>query len=323
MFNIDEEGRYTILIVVVALFAIALVASTITSVAAPAGGDDRIRVDVVSSQSSQSDQNEADKPDVGENGGSPGGSDFRITRCIDVLTTPLAIGAMIVGVSLVLFGVYRRYNAATSVFSSFVIAPMVFGTWAMLTNCVSGSEGSGQFMEGTDMLANEGGGVVTAPPVSPTMLAMAFGFVVVLSLAVMLTVTGGDETYEPVDDDDDVQEPDEADFARAAGEAADRIEEANVPADNAVYRAWAEMTNLLDVPDPETSAPMDFADAAVEFGLDEDDVNELAELFNEVRYGHMSAEEREERAVDILRHIESTYERSADDANDAANGDTA
>jgi hypothetical protein len=307
------------LIVVVALFAIALAASTITSVAEPAGGDDRIRVDVIGAQDSQSDQNDGDRENVDRNGDASSGEPVRLTRCIDFLTTPLAIGGIVAGMGLALFGIYRRFNFATSLFSSFVVAPLTLGTWALLTNCVSGSEGSGQFIGGRDFVANEGGGVVTAPPVSPTVLGMVFGLVVVLSIAVMLTVTGRDEAYEPIEDED-VEEPDQADFARAAGMAADRIEEANVPVDNAVYRAWGQMTNLLDVPDPETSTPMDFADAAVDLGLAADDVSELTELFNEVRYGHRSAEEREERAVEVLRHIEATYEGADDDVDDPADG---
>lgn len=315
MFDIDQEGRYTLVIVVVALFAIALAASTITSVAEPDGGDGRIRIDIVNPPDSGSDQDQNNVQDGGEYDGSAGGKPVRLTRCIDFLTSPLAIGGMVGGLGLVLYGIYRRFNFATSLFSSFVVAPLTFGTWAMLTNCVSGQGNSDQFGGGRDFLTNDGAGVVTAPPVSPTVLGVIFGFLVVLSLAVMLSVTGRDETYEPIEDDD-VEDPDEADFARAAGRAADRIEEANVAVDNAVYRAWGEMTNLLDVPDPETSTPMDFADAAIEVGLDEDDVSELTELFNEVRYGHRSAEEREERALEVLRHIEATYEESPGEGTD-------
>lgn len=320
MFDIDREGGYTLLIVVVALFAIALTASTITSVAEPAGGGDRIRIDVVPAQSDQSDGNAVNRNDGNENGKITRSEPVRITRCIEFLRTPLAIGGMVAGMGLVLFGIYRRFNFATSVFSSFVVTPLTVGAWAVMTNCVSGSAGTDQFIDGRDFLATDGSGIVTAPPVSPAILAAVFGFLVVLSLAVMLTVTGRDETYEPIEDD--VEEPAEADFARAAGRAADRIEQANVPVDNAVYRAWGEMTNLLDVPAPETSAPMDFADAAVEFGLDEDDVHELTELFNEVRYGHRSAEEREERAIEILRHIEATYEESAGGRADTSDGES-
>lgn len=321
MFNIDQGNRYNILLIVVAIFAIALAASTITTVAESPGSNNRIQVDVVGSQDSQSDQNEQNKPDVGEGDSLSTGGAVKLTYCIDFLTTPLAIGGMIAGIGLALFGVYRRYNLASSLFASLVITPLTLGTWAILTNCVSGKEKSGQIIEGSGLVSNEGSGLVTAPPVSPTILAMVFGVLVVLSLAVMLTVTGRDETYEPIEDDD-IEEPDEADFARAAGKAADRIEEANVAVDNAVYRAWGEMTNLLDVPDPETSAPKDFEEAAIEFGLGEDDVSELTELFNEVRYGNRSAEEREERAIEILRHIEATYEKSADEATDSVDGET-
>lgn len=318
MLDMDKEGRYTLLIIVVALIAIALAASTIASVAEPAGGSDRIQYDVVGPESSQSNQSEINDS-IGEGEGSSSrGSSVKLTRCIDVLTTPLAIGGMLAGLGLILLGIYRRFNIATAMFSSFVLFPVMIGTWAMLTNCVSGTSGSDGMIEGGDFLSNEGNALVSSPPVSPTLLAMVFGGLVVVSVAVMLTVTGRDETYEPIEEDD--VEPDEAEFARAAGRAADRIERGNAAVDNAVYRAWSEMTNLLDVPDRDTAAPMDFAEAAIELGLDEDDVAELTELFNEVRYGHRSAEDREERAVEILRHIEETYE--GDDAFESMDEET-
>jgi len=317
MIKIDQENRTTILVVVIALFAVALVASTITSVAAPAGGDDRIHVDPIGAVDERGGNN--NDTSGGVDGGPIESSDggFQLTYCIDFLTTPVAITGIIAGVFFVLYLVYRQFNLATSLFSSFVIAPLAFGMWAIMTNCVEGKEGGGQVFDGSGIVnPGESGSVVTAPPISPTMLAMVFVFLVAVSLVVMLTVTGSDETYEPVEDEEP-DEPDEAAFARAAGRAADRIEQGNDPVDNAVYRAWAEMTNLLDIPDPETSAPMDFADAAIEFGLEADDVHELAELFNEVRYGHKSAEEREDRAIEILRRVETTYQQTVNEPADS------
>jgi hypothetical protein len=94
---------------------------------------------------------------------------------------------------------------------------------------------------------------------------------------------------------------------RAAGRAADRIE-ATTDVDNEVYRAWREMTELLDVEAPETSTPGEFAAAAVDAGLGRDDVRELTRLFEDVRYGDaaVSADD-EERATAVLRRIEGRY----------------
>ena len=103
---------------------------------------------------------------------------------------------------------------------------------------------------------------------------------------------------------------DAAAVGRAAGRAADRLE-AGTDTDNEVYRAWREMTELLDLRNPETKAPREFASAAVEAGLDADDVDELTRLFEDVRYGGQAAtDEDEQRAIDVFRRIETTYGNS-------------
>ncbi|QLH76775.1 DUF4129 domain-containing protein [Halosimplex rubrum] len=104
---------------------------------------------------------------------------------------------------------------------------------------------------------------------------------------------------------------------RAAGAAADRID-ADADVDNEVYRAWDEMRALVDPPDPETTAPAEFADAAVAAGMDPDDVAELTELFAEVRYGGRDPADRADRAVAAMRRIEAAY---ADDG-DGAGGES-
>lgn len=96
-------------------------------------------------------------------------------------------------------------------------------------------------------------------------------------------------------------------MGRAAGRAADRIEAADDP-DNEVFRAWREMVLPLDVPHPESCTSGEFAAAAVEAGMDPEDVTELTDLFDEVRYGgEEPTPERERRAVETLRRIEETY----------------
>jgi len=78
--------------------------------------------------------------------------------------------------------------------------------------------------------------------------------------------------------------------------------------ENEVYRAWREMTGHLDVENPESSTPAEFAAAAESVGMDDAHVAELTDLFREVRYGGAAAtDDREQRAIDALRAIESTY----------------
>lgn len=105
---------------------------------------------------------------------------------------------------------------------------------------------------------------------------------------------------------------DSAEIATAAREAANRLEQVS-DSENAVYRAWARMTEPLDVDHPESSTPGEFADAALAAGLDADDVDELTTLFETVRYGTTQiTDEHERRAQGALRRIE----RSADTATD-------
>mgnify|MGYP000268306990 CR=1 FL=1 len=119
-----------------------------------------------------------------------------------------------------------------------------------------------------------------------------------------------DVSLEEFGDDDDASraggEADLSAVGRAAGAAADRID-ADADVDNEVYRAWDEMRAHVDAVDPETTAPGEFAEAAVAAGMDPDDVAELTDLFAQVRYGGRDPEARADRAVAALRRIEAAY----------------
>jgi len=64
------------------------------------------------------------------------------------------------------------------------------------------------------------------------------------------------------------------------------------------------------------STPGEFAEAAIEAGLDEDDVGQPTQLFEEVRYGKRDPESREERAIEVFRAIEAAYGRATTPARD-------
>ena len=107
--------------------------------------------------------------------------------------------------------------------------------------------------------------------------------------------------------EDDESKPDPAAVGTAAGRAAEHIED---DAQNAVYRAWREMTALLDLPDPAVTTPGEFADEAITVGMNPEDVGHLTDLFEEVRYGNAPVTaDRKQRARDALRRIESRYEK--------------
>nr|WP_267902950.1 DUF4129 domain-containing protein [Halomarina oriensis] len=154
-----------------------------------------------------------------------------------------------------------------------------------------------------------GGGAaeVTQVATDPSAVVLAVLAVVLVGAVAVVVRSAADSTDEaevdPVVDDPD---PTVREVGEAAGRAADRID-ASGDVDNAIYRAWREMTDPLDVP-RETSTPGEFATAAVDAGMSREDVRELTDLFETTRYGGVAIDdEREERAVTALRRIERTY----------------
>jgi hypothetical protein len=115
---------------------------------------------------------------------------------------------------------------------------------------------------------------------------------------------------DDADTEQGIQAPPQAEeLGSVAGAVADEMETGT---DNGVYRAWVEMTDVLDIANPETSTPREFAEAARSAGIAPADVDELTELFEEVRYGTESpTQQHEQRALDALRRIEQTYSQSA------------
>lgn len=93
----------------------------------------------------------------------------------------------------------------------------------------------------------------------------------------------------------------------AAATAAAEIEDAEDP-DNEIYRAWASMAARMDVGDPETSTPGEFAAAAIDAGIDRRHVDDLTRLFESVRYGTAQpTPERIERARRTFERIAEEY----------------
>jgi hypothetical protein len=160
----------------------------------------------------------------------------------------------------------------------------------------------------------------TSSPSLPLGLLAVLGLVLAGVVLVVRRVQGesGEPGVEEVADPDDDRA---AAVGRAAGRAADRLESG--AADNEVYRAWREMTDLLDVEEPETSTPGEFAEAAVDAGLGGEDVHELTRLFEDVRYGDAPPENYEDRAADVFRRIEAQYAETVegdDDGDDRPGG---
>jgi hypothetical protein len=220
------------------------------------------------------------------------------------------LGVLVVIGFLVYLYTYRR--AALKVFAAIAV---VIGALYVLFSVLgfpSGSPmelppgmGSGGPLGGG---GGDGGGPDSGPTDQPSLpsvllllalVAALFGVV----LAYLRTAPDGDDRTGT----DENEGVDTAAVGEAAGRAADRMER-DESADNEVYRAWREMTGLLDIPDPETSTPGDFEAAAVEAGMGRDDVRELTRLFEDVRYGNADPSvARERRAIDVFRRIEARY----------------
>lgn len=239
------------------------------------------------------------------------------------LTVLLAILAGIATLALVAYMIVYWREALAVVLVGIAVLGLVFVLIQVLSS-LGGTSRSPMLTPGNGSIFGGGGGAGgggagggagggdgsgTALPLAPVLLV-----VFVIGLALTGAVLGLFKTAR-VDTREDLEESEvdgESDTAvgRAAGRAADRLEE-QVDVDNEVYRAWREMVALLDVDEPDTCTPGEFATAAIEGGLGPEDVDELTRLFEDVRYGETRpTEEYERRAITVFRRIEDRYSES-------------
>lgn len=143
--------------------------------------------------------------------------------------------------------------------------------------------------------------------IPPWLRLVALGAVVILGLVLIVNSLRGTSRHERLD----AVAPSstgtrESDVANAAGRAAEHILSATEPPhENDVYLAWWEMTNALEVGDPASCTPGEFAEAAVAAGLDPTDVDTLTTHFEEVRYGDAPVtDDRREVVATALERIE-------------------
>ncbi|WP_338003094.1 DUF4129 domain-containing protein [Natronoglomus mannanivorans] len=233
--------------------------------------------------------------------------DLELERCNDFLASTPGTLVYFGAIVAVVYLIKRRYSSGAAMISVYGLAPIVLTAYFLGTSC---PDRDGRGLGDADLGGDGGGGagdaLMTTPEISPIWLVGVFGILLVAAAAVMIRASG-DQTVELEDEDEEIEQPDVRDLAQAAGEAADRLEKHNADVDNAVYRAWWEMTRLLEVPNPDSATPGEFAAAAVDLGIAEDDVDELTTLFEEVRYGKRDPASREQLAIDVFRSIESEY----------------
>lgn len=319
MLDTDTDDLYPVFVLLLSVVAVSLMAATITSTTGGDLGQGQIQVD--QSNIDGSEEQVFNDTNSSRAEGSPGGSsgtNVDLTVCMTALTKPPAILGIVAGTGLLLFGIKLRFNSATALLSGSAFIPILLLSYFFMTNCAGGGTRDGVSMP-NPMSGDTG--TIAAPSAPPLLVVGVLGVVLIGAVVLLISATGSDDELETIEEEDDgVESPDSSQFARAAERAADRIAQSNVPVDNAVYQAWAEMTALLDLSNPDTSTPMDFAESAVEAGLNPDDVKSLTTLFTEVRYGRRDPEEREELAMDILRNIESTYGTTGDESGGDQHG---
>jgi hypothetical protein len=240
--------------------------------------------------------------------------------CMQILMTPWA--KLLLAGTVAAFGGYvwwRTDSLGMGVVTVALYGPIVYVMWFALAGCQTLREPSQPPAPPTNRTGtptgNSSGGTLGAAAETavsqPSTLLLVVLVVLILAAIVLLYVASADDVVEGyMDREPDEEEDQQTDIAavgRVAGEAADRIETGDA-FDNEVFRAWAEMTEHLAVEHPESSTPAEFATAAVDAGMQPDDVRELTDLFEEVRYGDRDVtEERERRATDALRRIEDSY----------------
>ncbi|WP_276260005.1 DUF4129 domain-containing protein [Haloglomus litoreum] len=234
------------------------------------------------------------------------------------LNLPEWLGPLVALVVLLLtaygcYELYREYGPRQLLGGAAAVAAAALALYALLSLLDgAGSPDRGSALP-SERLSPSGGGASAGETVTravdpPTALLVVLGLALIGAVVVIVRASGDEEVeLETPASTEDPPETDVSAVADAAGRAADRIE-ADADLENAVFRAWREMTADLPVDSPDTSTPAEFADAAVAAGMDRTDVAELTRLFEEVRYGDRPAtDERAANATAALRRIERSY----------------
>ncbi len=249
---------------------------------------------------------EFDFPFLNPSGEGVIGSSYDLAWCSVFLTSALG-GIVYFGAFFgFVYGIKRRYSLGAAAFSAYGLSPLVLIVYFLSTQCATGGPGPGG---GGGSPPGPSLGPEGMPPVSPLVLVGVIGFVLVGTAALLYRVREPDNlSVEAVPaTQDSSPSTDVGDLAAAASAAADRLEAYDADVDNEVYRAWWEMTTLLDVSSPHSSTPRELADAAVAVGMAREDIEELTRLFEEVRYGEYDPSSRETRAIQVFRRIGDTY----------------
>lgn len=285
----DRSTLQTAIIAILAIVALALVAATLTSTITP--------------QEPGVGAGDADAGGRSDGGLLPEPTPREPATPIEIpfLTELIQLFLLLTVIAIAVYlYMYRRelFRSLIALIAFFAFVYLLAEFLALIdTGYPSfGSRGRGLFGEGRDI--GSGSGAISPPLI----LLVLFGLAAV-GVVVALRRTA-DEHGEA---DAEPPPPETAAVGAAAGEAADQLEAGALDVENAVYWAWREMTDLLEISDP-TTTPGEFAVAAVDAGMNPSDVTELTRLFEDARYGGYEPTTTEERrAIEVFRRIEAAY----------------
>ncbi|WP_122090574.1 DUF4129 domain-containing protein [Halalkalicoccus subterraneus] len=237
--------------------------------------------------------------------GSPGE-----TIVVPYLTELLTVLAVLASLVLLVYAFLHRREALALLVALALLLALIYLLFELVADL--GGEFSPPLDPGSrsPFGGGSGGDGAAGDSTGPSTPSVLSGVVLVLAVVGgLIALVGRSSDAEPEPEKTGSgPDADAAAVGRAAGRAADRVASRETEHGNEVYRAWREMTGLLDASDSEARTPREFADRAVAAGLAEKDVEELTRLFEDVRYGERAAsEEYEHRAVETFRRIERRY----------------
>ncbi|WP_436935519.1 DUF4129 domain-containing protein [Halovenus marina] len=178
-----------------------------------------------------------------------------------------------------------------------------------LPSLLSGGDGRGNL--GGDLFGDgEGRNVGSLSTTEYELLALLGVLVFAVTVYRLQFASGPDRTREretaPRADQTETAAP----FGAQTGVQAVSESKLDDSAENEVYRAWEEMVEHLDVDDPDSTTPGEFASAAVDAGMQREDVTDLTHLFEDVRYGGQDpTDSREQQAREIRERIDESADR--------------
>lgn len=291
----DRRTLTVLAIVVLGVVALGLSAATLTSPETSPNGGGQSGETGGSVVDNQTDETSSEGPNLG-----------------DVEPLVLLVAGLLVVASLVYMALYERgwLVAFCVVLAAILVLGLVIQDLEFQPSVSNGTDAGnpGEGGQGGDQESPDGGQSEGSGSSFPTFLLAGVFLVLLLVAYAVLGRSVSDRDENPVEDDETVR-PET--LGAIAGRAADRIEtgaDSTTAADNEVYRAWQEMTSRLDGTNEEATTPREFEQQAVEAGMAPEDVSELTRLFEAVRYGGEAVtDDRERRAVTVLRRIESKY----------------